>query len=53
MKNKTDTTIGFRINADLKEKLTKMADEQSRTLSNLIILILQNYVEQREKEKFR
>lgn len=51
MKDLKNGKIGIRINEDLKEKLNNIADKQSRTLSNLITLILENYVEQKEREK--
>lgn len=39
--------VGVLVNMDkdLKEKLTEIAKEQNRSLSNLIITILKSYVE--------
>jgi predicted HicB family RNase H-like nuclease len=41
MDNETRTTL--RIPAELKEKLAKEAEEQNRSVHNLIITILQEY----------
>ena len=40
----------FRIPEDLREKLERLAEEDGRTLSNLIILILRKAVERYEKD---
>jgi predicted transcriptional regulator len=42
--------IGVRIPEDLKEKLQKIADDQHRPLSNLIRLILIEWLEKYEKK---
>ena len=42
--------IGVRIPSDLKEKLQKIADIQHRPLSNLIRLILIEWLEKYEKK---
>jgi predicted transcriptional regulator len=43
-------SIGLRLPDDLEEKLKKIADEDHRTLSNLIRLILIQWLEQNEKK---
>ncbi|MBM7838339.1 putative HicB family RNase H-like nuclease [Alkalihalobacillus xiaoxiensis] len=45
--DKARTNITFDI--DLKNKLTKMAKEDNRSLNNLVIKVLQDYVREREK----
>jgi predicted transcriptional regulator len=42
--------IGVRIPSELKEKLQKIADSQHRPLSNLIRLILIEWLEKYDKE---
>lgn len=44
---KKDQTINIRVTLELKVKLEKMADEQNRSLSNMVILLL----EQATKDK--
>lgn len=40
MKTEKDTTITFRTTKELRKKLEEMAAKESRTLSNLIELLL-------------
>lgn len=47
----TYTVISVRSPAWLKEKLDKMASEDRRTLSNFVVLILENHVAEREREE--
>ena len=42
--------IGVRIPADMKEKLQQMADEDTRSLSNLILKILKDFLHNHEIE---
>lgn len=46
MKNVSDknTRVLFTISKELKSKLEKIAKEQDRSLSNLIVSVLKNYV---------
>lgn len=43
-KENKDTTITFRTNAELKKKLEMMAAKESRTLSNLIEVLLEKAI---------
>ncbi|GIN10236.1 hypothetical protein J26TS2_01030 [Shouchella clausii] len=45
--DKVRTNITF--DRELKDKLTKMAKEDNRSMNNLVIKILQDYVRDREK----
>ena len=40
----------IRISADLKKKLEKLAAEDSRSLNNYLVLILQKWVKENYKE---
>lgn len=48
---KKNTQIGVRLSDELRDKLTKMADENKRTLSDYIRLLLEEKVEEAEKVK--
>lgn len=50
-KEKATVQVGIRITPTLKEALDNRADEESRTLSNLIVSVLQNYIEDIENAK--
>lgn len=50
-KEKALERIGFRITKDLKQKLEARADEEGRTLSNLINYVLSDYIEKIEEAK--
>jgi predicted DNA-binding protein len=43
-----DTNLTFRINAESKAKLKKLADEDSRTLSQMVALIVERYIAEAE-----
>ena len=43
-----NTTISFRINKKDKEKLQKLADKDSRKLSSLCRIILEQYIKSNE-----
>lgn len=45
-----DKPTSIRLNPELKAKLQAEAEKQGRSLSNLIIYILKQYVEQLDKE---
>lgn len=51
IKEKALSQIGMRIPKTLKEKLEERAIENGRTLSNLIINILNDYINEIEKAK--
>ncbi len=48
---KTDTQIGIRVTTEFKERLEKQAAEERRSVSNLIINVMAEYLDEREKEK--
>ena len=48
--NDNKPTTSIRLPVDLKAKLQKEAEKQGRSLSNLIIYILKQYVDQLDKE---
>ena len=50
MKNGKETSITFRTSEDLKNKLQSMAEKESRTLSNMIELILAKATESKSKK---
>lgn len=45
-----DKPTSIRLNPDLKAKLQKEAEKQGRSLSNLIIYVLKQYVDKLDKE---
>lgn len=47
MKDEKDTSITFRTTGSLKKKLQAMADKESRTLSNMIELLLKKATEKK------
>ena len=53
MKNKAESkVVGVRLSQEVKDKLQKLADEEHRSLSNLISKILLDYLKDRgEKGK--
>lgn len=42
-------TIGVRITPEIKEKLQKIADKEMRSISNLVLKILTDYLKDHEK----
>lgn len=47
--SKEKTGVLVNMNKTLKEELSKLAKEQNRSLSNLIVTILQKYVDSADK----
>lgn len=48
---KTDAQIGLRVTKEFKEKLEAQARKERRSVSNLILKVMEDYLkEQREKE---
>jgi predicted transcriptional regulator len=43
--------VTFRINPDRKVKLKKLADKQKRTLSNMVALIVDEYLDAIDEEE--
>ena len=44
-------TVGVRMTPEMKDKLQKIADKEVRSLSNLILRILTEYLEQDKKNQ--
>ena len=44
-------TVGVRMPSELKEKLQKLADEEMRSLSNLIVKMLTECLQEHNKKK--
>ncbi len=51
MKENANERIGFRISKSEKEILEKIASEQTRSVSNLLVNIIKDYVSDYEKAK--
>ncbi len=52
--SKTDTQIGFRVTSEFKARLEAQAQKERRPVSNLILKVLEDYldsVEQTEEQK--
>ncbi len=47
---KTDTQISFRTTSEFKERLEAQAYKERRPVSNLILKVLEEYLEAQEKE---
>lgn len=47
--SKDKTGVLVNMDKELKEKLTKLAKEQNRSLSNLIVTVLKSYVDTADK----
>ena len=48
--SKTDAQIGIRVTSEFKKALEVQARKERRNLSNLIIKVLEEYLEAQEKE---
>jgi predicted transcriptional regulator len=48
-----DTTISFKIERSLKAKLSALAREENRSLSNLIVNVLKEKLDERESKRSR
>ena len=47
---KTDAFIGIRVTNDFKERIETQAKKERRSVSNLIFKVMEEYLEQQEKE---
>ena len=47
---KTDTQISFRTTSEFKERLEAQAHKERRPVSNLIVKVLEEYLEGKETE---
>lgn len=52
-RNMKTMTVGVRMSQEMRGKLQKIADEDMRTLSNLILKILTEYLQEYEKKPKR
>lgn len=46
---KTDTQISFRVTGEFKERLEAQAQKERRSVSNLILKVMEEYLEAQEK----
>lgn len=51
MKSKKTEVLSFKIDEEFKQKLLERAKEENRTMSNFVITILTNYLNEIEKAK--
>ena len=47
---KTDSQIGIRLTRELKDRIEAQADSEHRTVSNFVLKVVIEYLEQAEKE---
>ena len=47
---KTDTQISIRVTNELKALLEKQAERERRSVSNLILKVMEEYLEQQEQD---
>ena len=47
---KTQTQIGIRVTNDFKARLERQGDKERRSVSNLILKVMEEYLEQQEKQ---
>lgn len=47
---KTQTQIGIRVTNDFEARLERQADKERRSVSNLILKVMEEYLEQQEKQ---
>ena len=46
---KTNTQIGIRVTSEFKEQLEQQAQKERRTVSNLIIKVMEDYLESQKE----
>ena len=49
--SKTDTQIGFRVTSEFKARLEAQARRERRPVSNLILKVMEEYLEQEEEKE--
>lgn len=47
---KTDSYIGFRVTSDFKARIEAQAQKERRSVANLVFKVMEEYLEQQEKE---
>lgn len=47
---KTNAYIGIRVTDEFKARLERQADKERRSVSNLILKVMEEYLEQQEKQ---
>ena len=47
---KTDAQIGIRVTKEFKEQLEVQAKKERRTVSNLILKVMEDYIKEQRKE---
>lgn len=45
---KTDTQIGLRVTSEFKSRLEHQAEKERRSVSNLIVKVMEEYLDQQE-----
>ena len=48
---KTDTQIGIRVTSEFKAKLEEQARKERRSISNLVLKVLEEYLESQQEEQ--
>lgn len=48
---KTDTQIGIRVTSEFKAKLEEQARKERRSISNLVLKVMEEYLESQQEEK--
>ena len=48
---KTDAQIGIRVTSQFKARLERQAERERRSVSNLVLKVMEEYLEQQEEEK--
>lgn len=48
--SKTDAQIGVRVTSDFKERLEAQARKERRSVSNLVLKVLEEYLEAHEEQ---
>ena len=48
---KTDTQIGIRVTSEFKAQLEEQAQKERRSVSNLILKVMEEYLQEQQKEK--
>ena len=48
---KTDAQIGIRVTSEFKAKLEEQAQKERRSVSNLILKVMEEYLEQQNEQK--
>jgi len=50
-REKTSSQMGFRVTQTFRERVEKQADEEGRTVANLIVNVISNYLDKVDEAK--